>query len=145
MARRKDRAVRRDPLYARQRELIPDGDYGRQRHQQQFIKALIKRVVSAGTVTSPVKLDRVVRAAGKALTVDTGSVALDDWIFNLKSVDPNGLVMIKTNGGRFNSKVVGGQSYEVLDDTSRQLFRAMNADRAADFIASHPDWVSRDG
>src|SRR6185437_14787740 len=48
--------------YVRQRELIPDGDYGRQRHQQQFLQAVLKEATGAGVLTSPVKLDRVLRS-----------------------------------------------------------------------------------
>jgi LCP family protein required for cell wall assembly len=47
--------------YLRQRD-FPDGDYGRQRHQQQFLKAFLGRALSAGAATNPVKMDELVRA-----------------------------------------------------------------------------------
>src|SRR5262249_51116080 len=69
--------------YVRQRELIPDGDYGRERHQQQFLRAIVKQATSSGVRTNPVKLDAVLRAAGQSLTFDAGGVSIDNWIFTL--------------------------------------------------------------
>jgi LCP family protein required for cell wall assembly len=128
--------------YVRQRELIPDGDYGRQRHQQQFLRAIFTQATSAGVLTNPVKLDSVLRAAGQALTFDGGGVSVDNWIFTLKGVGD--LVMVKTNGGNFNSEQVGGESVEILNDLSRQLLQSVRDDTVDQFLAAHPDWVIPD-
>ena len=101
--------------YCRQRDLLANGDsdYGRQRHQQQFIRAVVKKTLSNGVLTNPVKLDKVIRSAGQAFTFDGGGVNLADWIFTLKGIDPNALLMVKTNAGHFNSKTLpNGQSVE---------------------------------
>src|SRR4029079_8691398 len=87
--------------YVRQRELIPDGDYGRQRHQQQFLRAVMKEGTSTGVLNNPLKLDAVLRSAGQAVTFDGGGVSIDNWIFTLKGLSANDVVMIKTNGGNF--------------------------------------------
>src|SRR5205823_5729871 len=60
--------------YARQRKSIPDGDYGRQRHQQQLLKAIFDEARHQGVATSPRKLDAMIRAVGSSLTVDFGDV-----------------------------------------------------------------------
>lgn len=125
--------------YVRQRELIPDGDYGRQRHQQQFLRAIFKQATSAGVLTNPIKLDSVLRAAGQALTFDGGGVSIDDWIFTLKGV--GNVVLVKTNGGNFNSEQFGDESVEILNDLSTQLLQSVRDDTVADFVAAHPDWV----
>jgi LCP family protein required for cell wall assembly len=131
--------------YVRQRDLLPDGDYGRQRHQQQFVKALAKKTMSAGVVTNPKKLDGVLRAAGQALTVDSGKFALSDWLFTLKDINPANVTMIKTNGGSFHSEKINGQAFETLDSTSLELFRSIRDDDVAPFIVANPSWVSTDG
>jgi LCP family protein required for cell wall assembly len=125
--------------YVRQRELIPDGDYGRQRHQQQFLRAIFQQATSAGVLTNPIKLDSVLRAAGQALTFDGGGVSIDNWIFTLKGV--GNLVLVKTNGGNFNSEQFGDESVEILNDLSRQLLQSVRDDTVGDFVAAHPDWV----
>jgi anionic cell wall polymer biosynthesis LytR-Cps2A-Psr (LCP) family protein len=128
--------------YVRQRELIPDGDYGRQRHQQQFLQAVMKQATSAGVLTNPVKLDRVLRSAGQALTFDGGGVSLANWIFTLKGIGPGDLTMIKTNGGAFNSSRYNGASVELLNADSMQLLADVRDDTVASFLADHPTWVT---
>ena len=56
--------------YVRQRYGLPNGDYDRQRHQQQFIKAMASQALSKDVVTNPGKLDKVLRAAGESLIFD---------------------------------------------------------------------------
>jgi hypothetical protein len=50
--------------------------------------------------------------------------------------------MVKTNGGRYTTQVIGGQDFEILTDTSRQLFAAVRDDTVDAFVAAHPDWVN---
>jgi LCP family protein required for cell wall assembly len=131
--------------YVRQRELQPDGDYARQRHQQQFVKALAKEATSSGVVTNPAKLDSVLRAAGRALTFDGGGISVTDWAFALKGIGSSNMTMVKTNAGNFNNKTVNGQSVEVLSDLSLQLMQDVRDDNMAAFLTAHPEWVSTDG
>jgi LCP family protein required for cell wall assembly len=130
--------------YVRQRELLPDGDYGRQRHQQQFLKAVLKQATSSGVLTNPVKLDRVLRAAGQALTFDSGGISVPDWLFALRDIRSDSVTMLKTNGGTFNSEMINGKDTEILSDTSLKLFSAIRQDNLPAFVAAHPDWVSPD-
>jgi anionic cell wall polymer biosynthesis LytR-Cps2A-Psr (LCP) family protein len=128
--------------YVRQRELIPDGDYGRQRHQQQFLQAILKKASSTGVVSNPVKLDAVIRAAGPALTFDPGGVPIGSWLSTLKGVRANKTILIKTNGGAFNTMDVNGQSVEVLSDQSLKLFKHLRSGTVGAFVTAHPDWVA---
>jgi len=50
----------------------PTGDIGRMKRQQTFISAMIKKVVSAGTLANPVRLLRFLDAATNSLTTDPG-------------------------------------------------------------------------
>lgn len=131
--------------YVRQRELLPDGDYGRQRHQQQLIKALVTKVAGAGMLTDPLAADRTLRALGNTVTFDGNGVSMIDWVFALKDVDPGSITMIKTNGGQFTSQVIGGQDFEVLDDTTMQAFAAMREDTLGAFVINHPEWITSSG
>jgi polyisoprenyl-teichoic acid--peptidoglycan teichoic acid transferase len=130
--------------FVRQRDLLAnkDFDYGRQRHQQQFIKAVLTQVVDKG-LSSPTKLPGLLNAVGKTMTVDGGGISLEDWAFAMRGVNPNDLVTLKTNDGRFNSRNIPGVgSAEILDDTSMQLLRDFRTDTVDTFIQNHPDWVS---
>lgn len=126
--------------YVRQRELIPDGDYGRARHQQQFLKAMLSKANGAGLLSNPGRLDAVVRAAGAALTVDTGGVSFEDWAYTLRDITSSRLVLVKTNGGQFQSFWVGGELRERLTPDSLEMLRSIRTNRLDAFLASHPTW-----
>ena len=126
--------------FARQRHL-PDGDYGRQRHQQQLIKAMIKKMTSTGVLTDVGKLLELQKAAGDLLTLDLGGVPPEEWVYTLRSLRPDDLVMIKTNGGKFTS---AGNGNERLSEDSLGLLKAVGADTVMDFLYQHPDWVAAD-
>jgi anionic cell wall polymer biosynthesis LytR-Cps2A-Psr (LCP) family protein len=131
--------------FVRQRDLLAnrDYDYGRQRHQQQFLKAVLKDVVDKG-LSSPTKLPGLLSAVGKTMTVDGGGISLEDWAFAMRGINPNDLVTLKTNDGKFNSRTIPGVgSAEILSDTSKELLRHVRADTVDTFIQEHPDWVSK--
>jgi LCP family protein required for cell wall assembly len=126
--------------YSRQRYGLPNSDYDRQRHQQQLIKAMAKKAMSTGVVTNPLKLRKILDAAGKAFTLDTGGVPIDDFIFTLKGVAANDLVLLRTNNGTFAS-VQGGEG---LTDTTMAMFRAVKSDTLAQFIAANPSVLANE-
>jgi anionic cell wall polymer biosynthesis LytR-Cps2A-Psr (LCP) family protein len=130
--------------FVRQRDLLAnkDYDYGRQRHQQQFLKAILKQVVHDG-LSSPTKLPSLITAVGKTMTVDDGGISLDDWAFAMRGLNPDNLVSVKTNDGKFNSESVPGVgSVELLSDTSMQLLRAVQTDDVVPFLTTHPTWIA---
>ena len=131
--------------YVRQRELIPDGDYGRERHQQQFLKALLQKATSTGVLANPLTLDSVLHNTAGAVSFDGNGYSVTDWLFNLRNIRPGDVTMVKTNGGQFNTQVIGGSDYEILDSTSMQLFQALRDDTVGAFVAANPGWVSTDG
>lgn len=130
--------------YIRQRQLLAnnDGDYGRQRHEQQFLKAVFKQLTSQGALTDPTRLAGLLGALNKAVTVDDGGIPIEDWLYAMRGINANDLVTTKTNGGHFNSQQVNGQQVEVLSDTSLQLLQAVRDDKVEAILAAHPDWVA---
>jgi LCP family protein required for cell wall assembly len=130
--------------FVRQRDLLAnhDGDYGRQRHQQQFLKAVLQQAEHDG-LRSPTKLPSLISAIGKTMTVDTGGISITDWAFAMRGLNPSGLVTIKTNDGKFNSRSVPGVgSVQILDPTSLDLLHAARTDTVAQFVTAHPTWAS---
>ena len=127
--------------YVRQRELLPDGDYGRQRHQQQLLRALAAKITSAGVLSNPIALNRALTAIGDSLTFDGNGESLTAWILRLHAIRPADLTMLRTNGGKFSTDARDGTDYERLDDTTGELFAAARQDRLDGFAAAHPDWV----
>lgn len=130
--------------YVRQRDMLAnnDGDYGRQRHQQQFIKAMVKKATSAGVITNPLKVAEMLNKMGDAVSFYNNKIELTDWIFTLKGIDPDKMVTLKVNNGDFHSETVGGKSYEILDDTAKELLAAIIRDEVGPFVALHPEIVN---
>ena len=131
--------------YARQRDLLKnkDSDYGRQRHQQQLLKAIMRQATHDG-LRSPTKLPRLLSAFGKAMTVDDGGISLEDWAFAMKGISPDDLITVKTNNGTFNSRSIAGiGSVEILSPTTMKLLRSAKTDDVAAFVATHPTWVTK--
>ena len=126
--------------YSRQRKSIPDGDYGRQRHQQQLLKAIFAEARKQGVATNPVKLDGLIRAVGSSLTVDTNKVPLADLMYALRDVKPANLVGIKLPS---EAQYVGGISYVMaLDDQAPKLYQAIQDDTLDSWVDANPTWIN---
>jgi anionic cell wall polymer biosynthesis LytR-Cps2A-Psr (LCP) family protein len=128
--------------YSRQRHNLPNGDYDRQRHQQQLIKAIIKKVASKDTLTNFGMISKLQKAAGDLLTIDPGPNKLEDWVLTLQSLRPDDMVMIRTNGGKYSPN--GNGSNETLMPESIDLLKAVQQDKVFDFLTAHPDWIAAD-
>ena len=129
--------------YVRQRDLLAngDGDYGRQRHQQQFVKALLQESIDRG-LSNPLQLEPILKQLSKAFVFDGHGVSLTDWIFAFKGIQPDNMILVKTNAGTYNTVLVGGESREELSPLSMQLLADVNTDSVDRFIAANPSWVS---
>lgn len=128
--------------YSRQRYGLPNSDYDRQRHQQQLLKAIVKKVASTDTLTNINTINRLREAAGEMLTMNLGGHDLIDWVWTLKSLRADDIVMIKTNGGTFCD--VPGTSNQCLTDDMLDLLRAVKNETIFEFLTAHPDWVAKD-
>ncbi|MBU2668954.1 LCP family protein [Actinoplanes bogorensis] len=119
-----------------------NGDYDRQRHQQQLLRAMAKKASSAGIMGNPTKVSKILSAAGKSLKMDTHNVPVENFIFGLKGLAAGDLIPIKTNGGTFAQGENGGEG--ITKDT-RDLFEATSADRLPEFLGRHPEMLISDG
>jgi LCP family protein required for cell wall assembly len=126
--------------YVRQRYSLPDGDYGRQRHQQQFLRALLERARERGLATNPIKLDQIIRAVAGTLTIDTGSVPLDQLAFGLRAIGPSDITGITVPS---EPRWIGNTSYIVAFDEASALYEALAADDLEAWAQVNPKWVNR--
>ena len=129
--------------YVRIRDSLPHGDYDRERHQQQFIKAVLQEAVQKG-LSNPLTAGTFLDSISKAFVWDGGNQPMSNWIFTMKAFSPASLTTIKTNAGTFNSRMIGGQSYEILSPASLRLLHDIRDDQLDAFIQAHPSWVATD-
>ncbi|MER7440317.1 LCP family protein [Micromonospora avicenniae] len=125
--------------YARQRKTLTNGDYDRQANQQQLIKAMARKATDKGMLTNPLKLQQLVKAAGKALVLDTGGAKIEELALTMRGVTGNELIMLKTNAGTFNGN---GTGREVLSEDTLEMFKAVKEDRLAQYVFYHPEVIS---
>ncbi|WP_462187329.1 MULTISPECIES: LCP family protein [unclassified Frankia] len=59
--------------FVRQRHGLPDNDFDRIRRQQQFIGAIFTQATTTGVLANPVRLENLLQAATRALTIDDGT------------------------------------------------------------------------
>jgi LCP family protein required for cell wall assembly len=121
--------------YCRQRYQFPDGDFARVRHQQQFLKALMDKASSTGTLSNPARMNAFVTALTKALTVDKGfSVA--DMVVQFRNIRSKDLTfMVSPNQG---SEDIDGESVVVPDKEKGQaLYDAVSRDTLGDWVAKN--------
>jgi len=126
--------------YVRQRYGLPRSDYDRQRHQQQFIRAMAEQALSRDVVTNPIKLDRVLQAAGDALIFDGNGHSVVDWAFALKNIRAGDMTLIKLPG----RSLFDGGNYvgEGLEPSAEDFFSAVRTDTLDSFLFQHPEYFN---
>jgi anionic cell wall polymer biosynthesis LytR-Cps2A-Psr (LCP) family protein len=116
---------------------LPDADYGRQRHQQQFIKAMVNQAFSADVVTNPIKLDRVLRAAGQSLVFNGRGNSVADFALALKGLRSESIEMVKLPGEGIGQGT--GYQGERLLPPSEDFFAALRNGTIDAFMLEHPE------
>lgn len=124
----------------RQRKTLKDGDYGRQRNQQRFIKAMVDQAFGQDVVTDPLALDRVLRAAGASLIFSGRGRSVVDFAFALKNIRSRTMTMIRMPGHPVT--VNGGYQGEELDPLAYDLFAAVGEERIDEFLLADPELIS---
>lgn len=116
--------------YVRQRYGLTRGDIDRIARQQQFLGAIVRKVLSAGTLTNPFKLNAFLNAATKSVQVDDGLSlsGLRDLALRAKGFS-SGSVVFSTLPVANPAGMRGGQSVVLLDDAAVQrLFQGIKDD-----------------
>jgi hypothetical protein len=68
-------------------------------------------------------------------------VPVADFIFGLKGVAANDMVLLRTNKGTFAGN---GAGRETITPESKEMFAAVRQDRLAEFVVGHPDVIAQE-
>lgn len=126
--------------FVRQRHNLPNGDYDRQTHQQQLLRAVLQRTSETSLRSNPIRLDRVIRAVGSSLTVDTNGVPLADLVTAFRDLPTDALRGIQMPS---HSQTIGQVSYVVLEDGGSELLAAVRDRRVPQWARANPRWVTQ--
>ena len=129
--------------YTRERSSLPGGDFDRVKRQQTWMRSIVSRVLSNGTLSSPTQLYSFLKTATRTVAVDESftinqmqSLALGTR--NLHGNDIKFMTAPTTGTGTS----ADGQSIVLLDaDADAPLFKAFAEDRVGAYLAEHPDAV----
>ena len=104
--------------YLGQRHGLPGGDFDRVKRQQQYLRAVFAKLLSANTFTNPAKLD-------KAMLAVTGAVSIDDALsdgdllslaYSMRDVQPQNVVYL--TAPVLGTGMEGASSVVYLDTTA---------------------------
>lgn len=123
--------------YIRQRKQFADGDFTRMRNQQQFLRALMDKAASGGTLTNPARLNAFLQTATRTLTVDN-DFSLVETALAFRNLRSDNLTFLTSPHAGTGS--AGGQSVVFSDDArAAELYEAVRQDRVAGWVAANPD------
>jgi LCP family protein required for cell wall assembly len=128
--------------FVRERYAFPDGDYRRVRNQQQFLRALVAKTLTGGTLANPLTVHNVVSAAAPFLSVDKGfdAAALGGLAFSLRNIRQQDAVFFTLPTGG-DSVSTAGESI-LLPDAG--AIAAVAAALAKDTLAAYVAQISPD-
>lgn len=126
--------------YVRERKSLDDGDLGRIVRQQNFLRAVLAKTVSRGTLTNPAKVTSLVAQLSEFLAVDEALSGgeMRELALGARGLRPRDITFatIPTEGYGTSAD---GQSYVVVDaEEVRALFDAVARDRFDQWYSDNP-------
>ena len=125
--------------YARQR-YTPGGDYTRQRHQRQLVKAILTKARATGLAGDQAQQQATISALGESL-VHLGGRTPIEYAYALRNLEPSKLTLVQLPGASVSSG--GGYIGEQLTAVGKGFLTAVVNDRVADYLADHPSLVNK--
>ena len=129
--------------YTRERSSLPNGDFDRVKRQQTWMRSIVSRVLTNGTLSSPTALYSFLKTASRTVAVDESftlnqmqSLALETRHLHSNDIK---FMTVPTAG---TGTSADGQSIVTLDaDADAPLFKAFAEDRVRAYLTEHPDAV----
>jgi LCP family protein required for cell wall assembly len=119
--------------FVRQRYNLPGGDFDRIKRQQALLNSIADKVLSAGTLANPIKVNNLLRAITKAVSVDAtvDSAVLRSLLLDMADLESIDYLTLPDSG----TGMEGSQSVVYLDRRQvRSLITALRADRLSRYL-----------
>ncbi len=119
--------------YVRQRKQFPDGDFSRQKHQQQLITAVMDKAASAGILIDPLRLNAFLQP----VTVDNG-FDLGTTAFALRGLRSSAMTFLTSpNKG---VETIDGESVVLPDPQgAAELYSSFSSDTVERYLSANPE------
>lgn len=125
--------------YVRMRHGLPNGDFDRIKRQQNFMRAVMDKLLSSGTTRNPIKLMHVVSAITSNLMVDDtwSNSEIRTLALQLRNLHSSEVKFTTAPFGSYD--VVGGQDIVRLDaQKSKELFTDLGHGQLQRYLAKYP-------
>jgi LCP family protein required for cell wall assembly len=123
--------------YVRQRSGLPGDDLGRNKRQQQYMRALMTKATDSSFLTNGLMFDALIKTAAGAVTVDK-RMPVQSLAFSLKGLRTSNLTFM-TLPIAADATVAGAGSVLLPNlARSRELFTALNNDTLDQYVLKYP-------
>ncbi len=132
--------------YVRTRYGLIGGDFDRIKRQQNFMRALMGKMLNSGVTANPKKLSDTVGALTKNLTVDEGwsGTAMAKLALSLRGVTTDDVTFMTAPVQGTDTDPTYGSIVVLQPDKMTELFAAVDADTMDEYLAKYPDEVLPD-
>ncbi|WP_245796069.1 LCP family protein [Actinacidiphila alni] len=124
--------------YVRERYGLPRGDLDRTHRQQNFLRAVLSKMLSGGTFTNPLKLKRTLDQVTDVVSVDDklSNGDLRGLVWNMRGVRSSDMVFMNAPISGFDT--IQKQSVVLLDPNgTSELWQAIRNDTMGDYLATN--------
>ncbi|MCL3837861.1 LCP family protein [Aeromicrobium duanguangcaii] len=132
--------------YVRTRYGLAGGDFDRIKRQQNFMRALMGKMLSSGVTTNPNKLTKTVSALTDNLTVDEGwsGTAMAKLALSLRGITTDDVTFMTAPVQGTQTDPTYGSVVILQPDKLAELFTALGDDRMGRYLKKYPDDVLPD-
>lgn len=125
-------------LYVRQRHGLPGGGFSRIQRQENFLRAMMKKLLSRGTLANPLKLTNALQALTDHLVLDAGfsTSEVRGLALSLRGISASDVTFL-TIPVKGTGWVDGKSVVQVAPRQDRALFHAVRAHRLPGYLATH--------
>jgi LCP family protein required for cell wall assembly len=125
--------------YVRTRYNLPDesGDFGRIARQQNFLRSMMGKMLSRGTMANPVKLTNTLKAVVKYITVDDGfsTGEIRNLALSLRGIETDDVTFVTAPWSGYGDEV--GSTVHLNMKQCDALWKAMADDDIAEYIQKY--------
>ena len=127
--------------YVRTRYGLINGDFDRIARQQNFLRALMKKILSGGTMKNPVRLFDTLESITRNLTVDSSWQPGDmrALALSLRGTTADNVTFMTLPVAGTSTDPTYGSVVNVDEAKSKELFTALKSDTVDDYLTKYPD------
>ena len=127
-------------LYVRTRYGLAGGDFDRIQRQQNFLREMLRKLVSKGTLTNPVTLNESVGAITRNLVVDEAlsNQAIGQLALSLKDIRTDNVTFLTSPITSFGTTSAGASILNADKPLTSAMFQALAAEKMPQFLLNNP-------